>query len=101
MKKVLFILMLAFFNFSFTNGKIEPNSNNLEKMTINKPITKQIVKGDLIATITVYPCEGAGGVTHVTTIVDCEGDGVIDYEYSGYTCADYAEAILDQFVASC
>lgn len=102
MKKVFFILMLALFNFSFTNENIEPNSNILEKKTINETITKQIIKGDLIASITIQEtCEGAGGVAYVTTIVDCEGDGIIDFDYSGYTCADYAEAILDQFIASC
>lgn len=93
--------MLALFNFSFTNEKIAPNSNDLEKMAVNEPITKQIIKGDLIATINVYPCEDAGGVAYVTIIVDCEGDGIIDYEYSGHMCADYAEVLLDQFVASC
>lgn len=100
MKHLFLILALSFVNFSFTNEKIEPNSNNLETTPI-QPAIKQINKNGLIATIKKYPCEDAGGVAYVTITVDCEGDGVIDYDYAGYTCADYSEALFEQFIASC
>lgn len=55
----------------------------------------------MVAIIKIYPCEGEGGVAYVTLTVDCEGDGIVDYDYSGYMCADYAEPLFEQFIASC
>lgn len=101
MKKIFLILVVSFACFAFTNNKIKSNSNDLELTPIIEPVIKQMFKGDMVAIIKIYPCEGEGGVAYVTLTVDCEGDGIVDYDYSGYMCADYAEPLFEQFIASC
>lgn len=100
MKNLFFTLALAFVSLSFTSEKIEPKSNDLEKFDENI-VVKHINEEGITASIIVYPCEDAGGVAYVTISVDCEGDGIVDYSFSGYMCADYANGLFEQFVSSC
>ena len=104
MKKIILILLCAFVSFAFTNKEYEPISTNenFEMITTETYTTYNFEQSGEKISLTILNnsiCD-YGTVTG-TLSVDCDGDDIPDYVFTGTLCFEHVDALIQQFNDSC